>query len=78
MSAEFAAPSANALPLHVLSETALEGWLADQPGAVQAWVKASGFVGGLGQALVVPGAEGAPARMCRGCSEARPEEGGNP
>ncbi|MBO9431030.1 leucyl aminopeptidase family protein [Sulfitobacter sp. R18_1] len=66
MSAEFAAPSANALPLHVLSETALEGWLADQPGAVQAWVKASGFVGGLGQALVVPGAEGAPVMALAG------------
>ena len=61
MSAEFATPSANALPLHVLSEAALEGWLADQPGAVQAWVKASGFSGGLGQALVVPGEEGTPA-----------------
>ncbi|MFG6625134.1 leucyl aminopeptidase family protein [Sulfitobacter sp. 1A12056] len=66
MSAEFATPSANALPLHVLSETALEGWLADQPGAVQAWVKASGFVGGLGQALVVPGAEGAPVMALAG------------
>ncbi|MFG6580466.1 leucyl aminopeptidase family protein [Sulfitobacter sp. 1A13191] len=66
MSAEFAAPSANALPLHVLSETALEGWLADQPGAVQAWVKASGFAGGLGQALVVPGAEGAPVMALAG------------
>ncbi|WPZ21541.1 leucyl aminopeptidase family protein [Sulfitobacter faviae] len=66
MSAEFAAPSANVLPLHVLSETALEGWLADQPGAVQAWVKASGFAGGLGQALVVPGAEGAPVMALAG------------
>ena len=66
MSAEFATSSANALPLHVLSETALEGWLADQPGAVQAWVKASGFAGGLGQALVVPGAEGAPVMALAG------------
>lgn len=60
MSAEFAAPSSATLPLHVLSEAALEGWLADQPKPVQAWVDASGFAGGLGQELVVPGAEGTP------------------
>ena len=66
MSAEFATSSANALPLHVLSETALEGWLADQPGPVQAWVKASGFAGALGQALLVPGEEGTPALALAG------------
>jgi leucyl aminopeptidase len=49
-----------------LSEAALEGWLADQPGPVQAWVKASGFAGALGQALVVPGEEGTPALALAG------------
>ncbi|MEP3689314.1 MAG: leucyl aminopeptidase family protein [Sulfitobacter dubius] len=66
MSAEFATPSSAALPLHVLSEAALEGWLADQPRPVQAWVKASGFAGALGQALVVPSEEGTPALALAG------------
>ncbi len=70
MSAEFAAPSAAALSLHVLSEAALEGWLAEQPGPVQAWVNASGFAGGLGQALVVPGAEGTPVMALAGYGNA--------
>ena len=66
MSAEFATSSSATLPLHVLIEAALEGWLADQPGPVQAWVKASGFAGALGQALVVPGEEGTPALALAG------------
>ena len=66
MSAEFATSSSATLPLHVLSEAALEGWLADQPGPVQAWVKASGFAGALGQALLVPGEEGTPALALAG------------
>lgn len=70
MSAEFAAPSAAALSLHVLSEAALEGWLAEQPGPVQAWVNASGFAGGLGQALVVPGAKGTPVMALAGYGNA--------
>ncbi|SDG65542.1 leucyl aminopeptidase family protein [Sulfitobacter delicatus] len=60
MSAEFATASDTTLPLHVLSEDALEKWRAEQDASVQAWVEASGFTGGLGQALVVPGAEGKP------------------
>ena len=66
MSAEFATSSSATLPLHVLIEAALEGWLADQPGPVQAWVKASGFAGALGQALVVPGEAGTPALALAG------------
>ena len=66
MSAEFATSSSATLPLHVLIEAALEGWLADQPGPVQAWVKASGFAGALGQALLVPGEEGTPALALAG------------
>ena len=51
MSAEFATASDTTLPLHVLSEDALATWRAEQDASVQAWVEASGFTGGLGQAL---------------------------
>jgi leucyl aminopeptidase len=66
MSAEFATASDTTLPLHVLSEDALEKWRAEQDASVQAWVEASGFTGSLGQALVVPGAEGKPAMALAG------------
>ncbi|NUH65319.1 leucyl aminopeptidase family protein [Sulfitobacter sp. S0837] len=70
MSAEFATASDTALPLHVLSESALDSWLEAQDAPVQAWVATSGFTGGLGQALVVPGAEGAPVMALAGYGNA--------
>ena len=70
MSAEFATASDTTLPLHVLSEDALEKWRAEQDASVQAWVEASGFTGGLGQALVVPGAEGKPVMALAGYGNA--------
>ncbi|MEL6450549.1 MAG: leucyl aminopeptidase family protein [Pseudomonadota bacterium] len=54
----FAAPSAAALPLHLLDESAVAGWLAGQDTATQAWAEAQGFSGALGQVLVCPGAAG--------------------
>jgi len=70
MSAEFATASDTTLPLHVLSEDALATWRAEQDPSVQVWVEASGFTGGLGQALVVPGAEGKPGMALAGYGNA--------
>ena len=54
MSLRFAAPDTPALPLHLVAEEALEGWLAGQTPEVAAWVRAMGFTGALGRVLIVP------------------------
>ncbi len=56
----FAPPSDPALPLYVLDQSELDGWLSDQPGPVQNWLAANGFSAALGQTLLIPGSEGAP------------------
>ena len=61
MSLTFAKPTDAAIPLHLLSEDDLSGWLADQPDATRTWLEAQGFTGGLGQAACVAGDDGAPA-----------------
>ncbi|MEX0317886.1 MAG: M17 family metallopeptidase [Ruegeria sp.] len=58
MTLSFAVPSDGAIPLHVIEQSELEGWLSDQPDAVRSWVEANGFTGAIGQALLVPGADG--------------------
>ncbi|WP_171179038.1 M17 family metallopeptidase [Ruegeria sp. HKCCD8929] len=58
MTLSFAAPSDGAIPLHVIEQSELEGWLSDQPDAVRSWVEANGFTGAIGQALLVPGVDG--------------------
>ena len=60
MTYPFAEPSETALPLFVLSEDALNDWLATQTDLTAAWVKSQGFTGALGQALTVPGEGGTP------------------
>ena len=51
-------PSTLPLPLHVLLPGHFDGWLAAQPAAVQAWVRAQGFTGAPGTLLSIPGADG--------------------
>jgi leucyl aminopeptidase len=60
MSLAFAPSSDAGLPLHLVSQDGLQDWLNGQPAQVAAWVDASKFTGALGQALLVPGADGAP------------------
>ncbi len=60
MTLSFATASEPSLPLHVVAQSDLEGWLADQPDRVRAWVAADGFSAALGQTLLVPGPEGTP------------------
>ncbi len=66
----FAPSEAAALPLHLVDEAGLDA-LADglDPGA-RAWLSASGFKAGLGAALVLPGANGAPGGAIGGLGDA--------
>ncbi|MDO6584834.1 leucyl aminopeptidase family protein [Salipiger sp. 1_MG-2023] len=57
----FAAPDADAVPVHVVEQGHLPDWLATQDAAVQAWVEAAGFSAGIGETLVLPGPDGTPA-----------------
>ena len=58
MPASFADPAAPSIPLYVLAENQLSGWLADQSKTVQGWVAANDFTGALGQTLAIPDADG--------------------
>ena len=62
----FAPASDGSIPLHVLTEDALQDWLADQPKATGTWVSAQGFTGALGQAVTVADASGTPALALAG------------
>ncbi len=65
------APDPDALPLHVVAEDALDGWLAVRPAAERAWIEAHGFTAKLGETLVLPGAGGMPAAALVGWGSAR-------
>ncbi|MDQ2089635.1 leucyl aminopeptidase family protein [Marimonas arenosa] len=67
----FAANDAAALPLTLLDSEALESWLEDQPERVARWVRGSGFEAKLGQALVIPGENGAPVAALAGYGDAK-------
>ncbi len=58
MTLSFAPPSDASVPLHVLGQSDLDGWLQDQPDHVRDWVEVNGFTGAIGQALLVPGKDG--------------------
>ncbi len=67
----FAAPSSDAIPVHVLATDAFDPWLAGQPDRVKAWVRANGFKGAQGQALIVPDPDGTPMMALAGYGDAR-------
>jgi leucyl aminopeptidase len=66
MPMQFAPETDAALTLTLLDVNALEDWLNGQPDRVQAWVRGAGFGAKLGQALVIPGAGGAPEMAVAG------------
>ncbi|MDX2485384.1 MAG: leucyl aminopeptidase family protein [Pseudodonghicola sp.] len=70
MTPTFAAPDSPALPLHVIEQPALKGWLAGQDARVQSWVAANGFTGAQAQVLVVPGPDGTPIMALAGFGDA--------
>lgn len=60
----------DALPLHVIESPDLAGWLDTQPDEVANWVRANGFKGNLGEALMVPGTGGKPLMALAGYGSA--------
>ncbi|SLN45629.1 putative cytosol aminopeptidase [Roseovarius litorisediminis] len=58
MSLKFAPPQADAIPLHVIGQDALDDWTGQQPKHVAHWVASAGFTAGLGSTLLVPGKNG--------------------
>lgn len=58
MTFTFAASDASSIPLTLLAEDDLDGWLGDQANDVKAWVEAHGFRASVGQALALPGPDG--------------------
>ena len=50
--------SESAIPLHVIESSALGTWLSGQQPPVAGWVQANGFLGDLGQTLLIPGPDG--------------------
>jgi leucyl aminopeptidase len=70
MSLRFAAPDMPAIPLHLVTEEALEGWLTGQVPEVATWVRAMGFTGALGRALIVPDRAGGIATALGGYGSA--------
>lgn len=66
MPPEFAPSDAPALPLHVVAQDACEDWIAAQEPQTADWLRASGFTGGLGQVVMVPGEAGKMAMAVAG------------
>ena len=58
MTPAFADPAADSRPLYVVPVDGLAAFLAAQRPGVQAWLTESGFVGGLGDLRLLPGADG--------------------
>lgn len=59
---ETSAPAATgALPLWLVTDGTLQGWLAEQGPDVATWVRANGFMAERQRVLMIPGASGNPA-----------------
>ncbi|MDF1856353.1 M17 family metallopeptidase [Pseudooceanicola sp.] len=66
----FAPAGSDALPLTLLSTETAEAWIEAQDARSAAWARGSGFTGALGQLLVLPGVDGAPAGALFGLGSA--------
>ena len=60
MSLTFADPADPSRPIHLVSETEAEAFVAARPPAEAAWLAAAGFAGKAGQIVVLPGSDGHP------------------
>ncbi len=54
----FATDRGDAIPLHVVNQDAVAGWMAMQPARIATWVQASGFEAELGRVTVIPAEDG--------------------
>ncbi len=59
MTLTFAADSSDAIPLHLVPEDGCADWVASMGDVTAAWLDATGFTGGLGQAATLPAPDGA-------------------
>jgi len=66
----FAPSDADATPLHVIEQDALDAWLDGRPAHVAGWVRGAGFTGALGGTLLVPDTAGRPAMALAGYGDA--------
>ena len=66
MDLTFAPADAAAIPLHVIDQSGLDDWLADQPDTVSRWVRATGFAAQLGGVALIPDAQGGIAMALAG------------
>ncbi len=66
MSLRFAADTSDAIDLHIVSQDAAEEWLGMLPTTTQAWARASGFKGAIGQVLSLPPTDTLPALAVAG------------
>ena len=62
-------PDESPLPITPLAPDELDDWLARQPGHVAAWVRSSNFTGKAGSHALIPGADGALARVVLGVGD---------
>jgi leucyl aminopeptidase len=63
--------SGDSRPLWLIAESELPAWLAQQPPAVTAWLRANGFQGERHRVLVLPGADGTVAGAVAGLGSLR-------
>ena len=61
MTLTFAPDNADAIPLHLVPEEGCAAWATGVGPAAEVWTRASGFTGGLGQAVAIPASDGSVA-----------------
>ena len=71
MPLQFAAPDAEAWPLHVLEPEEVAVWVGQADDEARRWVEASGFSGAIGSVLMIPGAGGMPRAALAGYGTAK-------
>ncbi|MFN2306952.1 MAG: M17 family metallopeptidase [Paracoccaceae bacterium] len=71
MSLSFAAPTADAIPVHVVDADAPDAVLSTLSGTQRNWAKAQGFSGGAGAVLSLPTADGTTDGVLIGAGDAK-------
>jgi len=76
MPLSFATDTTDAIDLHIVSQDDAAGWLDVMPTATAAWARASGFNGGVGQAISLPATADLPALAAVGFGSERSRKRG--